>query len=179
MEVAKREISNLSPTNAKDQVAARKAVLHLDKGLKAIVLHQKDTKIGDQLDLGWQVVAAYESNKLASNSNDEKRIFKAEKEAERRSKHKRAATMEFRKRVPFAKAAPMMPKPFVRTEGLSAPVGAARSLYSKPRQLGPCFGRGQWGQLVETCSTRTPKAGYPFQQSVIGWAEECSPVGEW
>ena len=43
------------------------------------------------LPLEWLVVAAYESNELASDSEDKKRLFKVEKEAERRSKRKRSA----------------------------------------------------------------------------------------
>ena len=46
----------------------------------------------NQLELGWAVVAAYEDDKLASDSEDKKQIYKAEREAERLSKRKRASS---------------------------------------------------------------------------------------
>ena len=72
MQAAKRELKKLTSTEAKDQTAARKVTLHLDKGLKAVAARQKHTKIADRSELSWQVVAAYESDKLASDSDDEK-----------------------------------------------------------------------------------------------------------
>ena len=41
--------------------------------------------------------------------------------------------------------------------------------------IGPCFGCGQWGHLVESCPVKMPKAGYFFRQPVVGRAEECGP----
>ena len=79
---AKWEIAKLTPTNAKDQASVRKVTLHLDQGLQAIACQQKHIKLADRSELGWQVVAAYESNDFASDSDDEKRLFKAEKEVE-------------------------------------------------------------------------------------------------
>ena len=57
MEAAKREMTKLSSTSMKDQVAERTAELHLDEGSKATALHYQHIKIADQSDLGWQVVA--------------------------------------------------------------------------------------------------------------------------
>ena len=51
----------------------------LDEGIKAIEVHQKHIKITDRSDLGWAVVAAYEDDELTSDSEDEKRIYKAER----------------------------------------------------------------------------------------------------
>ena len=161
MEAAKREIMNLFPTSMKDKPTLRKAVLHLDKGLKNIATRQKQIKIADRSELGWQVVA-YESDELASDSDNEKQIFGAEKGVEKRSKRKWAATTGFRKQVALTKVAQMMPWPAIGTEGLSALEGAACSQYTTPRQLGPCFSCGQWGHLVASCPVRTSKAGCPF-----------------
>ena len=76
VQVTKRELKKLMPIEAKDQVVVRKATLHLDKGLKAIVARQKHIKIADRSELGWQVVAAYESDELMSSSDDKKRLLK-------------------------------------------------------------------------------------------------------
>ena len=72
METAKHEITKLISVSARDQATVRKAVLHLNEGLKNIATHQKHIKIADWSELSWQVVAAYESDELASNSDDEK-----------------------------------------------------------------------------------------------------------
>jgi hypothetical protein len=42
--------------------------------------------IADSSDLGWRVVQEYEANPLADESNDEKKLFKAEARAERKVK---------------------------------------------------------------------------------------------
>ena len=52
---------------------------------------QKIIKLADQSELGWRLVAEYESNPVASDSDDEKRIFKAEARASRNIKAERGA----------------------------------------------------------------------------------------
>ena len=42
--------------------------------------------MADRSEFGWSTVSEYLSDKLASNSEDEKRIFRSERRAERRSK---------------------------------------------------------------------------------------------
>ena len=50
---------------------------------------QKQIKITDSSELGWKVVHEYESNPLASDSDDEKSLYKAETRAERIEKAER------------------------------------------------------------------------------------------
>ena len=163
---AKREIAKLTPTDAKDQASVRKAMAHLDQGLQAIACRQKHIKLADYSELGWQVVAVYESDDLASDSDDEKRLFKAEKETERRSKQNRAASAG-KKRAYFTKGGPSTPRPSARPEGSSSVAGAVRTPSVRARPLGPCFGCGQYGHLVDSCSVRGPRT-YPFPQPMIG-----------
>ena len=54
---------------------------------------QKLIKIADKNKDGWQVVEEYESDELASNSDDEKKIKKARETASR----KRKAKYEFKR----------------------------------------------------------------------------------
>ena len=51
----------------------------LQEGAKAIHTWQKLIHITDRLELGWQVVEAYESDELASDNEDAKRLEKAQK----------------------------------------------------------------------------------------------------
>ena len=46
-------------------------------------------KIADSSEYGWQVVAEYEADELVSGSEDEKKIEKAEKAAERKAQKKK------------------------------------------------------------------------------------------
>ena len=108
----------------------------------------------------------YESNDLVSDLDDEKRLFKAEKEAERQSKRKWAA-LAGKKRAYFAKGGPITLSPSARTEGSSLIAGAVRTPSVRSRPLGPCFGCGQFGHLVDSCSVRAPRT-YPFPQPMIG-----------
>ena len=73
------------PAGSKGGCAAPRQVL------KNIALYQKEIKIAVRSNLGWQVVAAYESDKLASNLDDQKQthVFRAKKEVEKRRKQSR------------------------------------------------------------------------------------------
>ena len=47
---------------------------------------QKAIRIADRSEYGWATVEEYEEDELAANSNDEKRLFRAEMRAGRRCK---------------------------------------------------------------------------------------------
>ena len=56
-------------------------------------MRQKLIKIADHSELGWRMVAKYEADKLASNSEDEKKLEEAKKSAERKAVKRRKAVM--------------------------------------------------------------------------------------
>uniref|UniRef100_A0A1X7SK46 Uncharacterized protein n=1 Tax=Amphimedon queenslandica TaxID=400682 RepID=A0A1X7SK46_AMPQE len=53
----------------------------LDEGMKLVTHCQKLIKMAERSENGWKVVKEYESDSLAENEEDEKRIAKAEKVA--------------------------------------------------------------------------------------------------
>ena len=61
----------------------KKAVTLLDESLKTLERHQKHIKVADRLEFGWATVEHYDSHPLAADSDDEKRLEKAENEAEK------------------------------------------------------------------------------------------------
>ena len=65
-----------------------KAVTLLQEGEKLISLHQKSILIADRREHGWATVAEYEEDELADNSDDEKRLFRAEQRAGRKMRQK-------------------------------------------------------------------------------------------
>ena len=86
---AKKELEQLTSSSDGQKNALKRAVSHLDEGMKAIAKRQKHKKVADRSDYGWATVKAYDTDDLASGSDDEKRLEKLEKEAERRAAKKR------------------------------------------------------------------------------------------
>ena len=58
----------------------------VEEGKQIIKKHQKLIKIADKNKDGWLVVQEYESNDLASDSEDEKKIRKAKAATEKKQK---------------------------------------------------------------------------------------------
>ena len=69
-----------SVSNALEQrpPAVEKAKTLIKEGEKLIDTRQKHIKIADRSEFGWATVAEYEEDELADNSDDEKRLFRAE-----------------------------------------------------------------------------------------------------
>ena len=72
------------------KLALEKAKLSLRRGKDALAHRQKLIKVADRSKLGWAVVAEYETNSLAADSDDEKRL-------ERTVAHKRSKANEVEK----------------------------------------------------------------------------------
>ena len=67
-----------------DMASLMSANSTLDEGKDILFHRQKLIKLADKSDSGWKIVEEYESNELADNSDDEKRIAKAEARASRK-----------------------------------------------------------------------------------------------
>ena len=80
----KKELSQLADSFATTSSEAQKASLkrtanHLDEGIKAITKRQKHIKVADRSDYSWATVQAYDTDDLASGSDDEKDLRKQKK----------------------------------------------------------------------------------------------------
>ncbi|XP_053398087.1 uncharacterized protein LOC123550494 [Mercenaria mercenaria] len=62
---------------------------------------QKLIQLADSSSLGWRVVAEYETNPIASDSEDEKRIFKAEARATRKVKSEKSKSQVRHRSWPY------------------------------------------------------------------------------
>ena len=71
------------PTGDEQKEALKKADVFLDEGMKSLEKRQKHIKLADRSDYGWSTVEHYDSHPLADDSDDEKRLEKAEREAKR------------------------------------------------------------------------------------------------
>ena len=61
----------------------------LDSGTEVVSKRIKVIKMADKSDFGWSTVNKYLSDELASNSDDKKRMYRAERRAERKTKERR------------------------------------------------------------------------------------------
>jgi hypothetical protein len=61
-----------------------KAKASIEEGTKLLLQSQKHIRLADRSEFGWRFVKEYESDQLADNEDDEKRIIKAEKAAEKK-----------------------------------------------------------------------------------------------
>ena len=166
---AKNELSKIASTDDQDKEAIKKAEMLLDEGLKSLEKRQKHIKVADRSEFGWATVEHYDSHPLAADSDDEKRLEKAEKEAERAAnKRRRGSGTGIKKKNLFEGAGPSsrMREPPVAIPPPLLPQGPTRP----PRVpvLGPCFYCGQFGHLARMCPK---KSVYPFNQPVVGKAE--------
>ena len=72
----------------------------MKEGERLLVARQKAIRIANRSEFGWATVDEYEEDELAENSDDEKRLYKAEMRAGRKLK---AAAAKNRKRKEFLK----------------------------------------------------------------------------
>ena len=68
--------------------AARRKLV---EGMNAILHRQKMIKLADSSELGWRVVQEYEAHPLAEDSDDEKKIYRAQIHADRKVRKERKA----------------------------------------------------------------------------------------
>ena len=115
-----------------------KAKLSLRRGKDALAHRQKLIKVTDRSELGWAVVAEYETDGLAADSDDEKRLERAERTAERKVARKRSTANEVEKAWKSVHDVPRRAKAPARWDG-AGPSGLVKPLL--PRPLGPvlCF----------------------------------------
>ena len=79
---AKSEAGKVQPATEKDAKVLEKLQAELIEGTQAIAYRQKRIKVADCLDFGWVTVEEYDRDELTSDSDDEKGLFKAERNAE-------------------------------------------------------------------------------------------------
>ena len=71
------------------------------QGIEMIAFRQKLIKLADSSEGGWKVVHEYTANPLAEDSEDDKKIFRAQARAERKMKVERVKRKRF---TPYSKA---------------------------------------------------------------------------
>lgn len=137
--------------------AVERAKTLLEEGTKLVCERQKLIRMADRSEHGWVTVEEYLEDELADNSDDEKRMQKAEYRAGRKVK---AAAAKYSKK----KAGSIMPK---RPEQVS---GIPKSFYAHPLS-----GASQLSLMGAVPVTPQHIVGYPKWSGAISAAAAASP----
>lgn len=138
-----------------------KAQEALKDGKGVLVTRQKHIKLADRSENGWNTVNEYQDDELASDSEDEKRIEKAERAAERKAAKSRKRKSEAASRATKFKKTVQFTTPNEGVGGPSRRTGGSS-------QIGPCHNCQEMAQRdcrkPSVSAAVTPK-WYPFKCS--------------
>ena len=125
-------------------------------------------RLADRSDLGWAVVDAYESDELASDDEDAKRMKEARKVADLKDQKERKKKQAASRRGgrPISSGWRMQPPPYAGNTAPVAPgahgvaVPTIATGLARPRQVGPCFYCLEMGHLKAQCPKKSQS--YPL-----------------
>ena len=176
-DIAEAELSKTSPGSLPKEARSpyRHAKEAITEGRNLISNRQKLILIADRSDHGWDVVKNYEADELAEGSEDEKKLYKAEKAAQKEAEKRAAARKKNirggKRPLPFhdyqargfgAPSASWMDQRPSYPPVSSAPYGGGRNVKPAGPPVGPCHYCGELGHYRYSC----PKLkSYPFTSS--------------
>ncbi|XP_063414876.1 uncharacterized protein LOC134696851 [Mytilus trossulus] len=123
-----KEADSILDSNNPTPDTVCKAKEKLAEGISLMNYRQKLIRIADSSKLGWRVVNEYETNPLADDSEDERKLYKAENRAERKVKADK--TKKARRVHPYVQPAEQ----------------AVTSMTRKPGRCFNCGVKGHWKQ---------------------------------
>ncbi|KAK3085931.1 hypothetical protein FSP39_010930 [Pinctada imbricata] len=117
----------------------------IQEGINLLNDREKLIKIADSSPMGWKVVTEYQANPIADNSDDEKKIHKAQTRAEKKAKE-----------AHIARRARALPHPYTRSYTYPVP-GSQKPSYTQNEpsppvnRPGTCFKCGMKGHWIREC----------------------------
>ena len=160
---AEQELETMTTFSATTEEKLRRVEEHIVHGRKLIANRQKLIKLADHSDLGWAVVEEYTTDELAEDSNNKKRLDKAERSAEgkvvKRKKQnenrhrpysgRRQSTFrpQLHQTATLFPSNPVFPTPIGPNPRRTLPV----QFNPQPKVVGPCYQCGQIGHLRNAC----------------------------
>ena len=117
------------------RATVQNAKSRISEGIDIVQERQKLIKLADSSQLGWKVVNEYVANPIAEDSEDERKMLRAQSRAERKSKAEKTKKSIKPRQVPYAR-------------------NADRDDSFKP---GKCFNCGKRGHWADNCPDRKQK----------------------
>ena len=151
--------------------AVTAAQVELTEGRLDIARRQKRIKMADRSEFGWTTVKLYEHDELVSDSADEMKFDKAEKEAEKRVVKRRREKLSKRSK----KSETNSPERKRSWSGDQQQHSSRRTMPVRTGgmcPIGPCYKCGEMGHLVATCQQVRPNNWYPFGGNTVKGIEE-------
>ena len=152
-----------SAKSATEKSNLEKVKADLEEGEKLLSECQKHILLADKSQYGWAMVEEYKHHDLADDSDDEKRIYGAERRA-------RAVISSLRKKKSLAAAATKRSAPLCRSATSSSSQPQAQSFQPGsinsgflPRRpnIGSCFACGKVGHWRACCSAMVKQSSPP------------------
>ncbi len=159
----------LGDESESEPLAVKKARDSLQKGIEAMQHRQKLIRMADRSDQGWAAAEEYETYELAQNSDDEKKIYRAEMCAERKAKQ--AKKVRPARRGPTHAYSPA-------TAPVGRPYGGPQLAANMPQwahwqptlpSLKPivCYGCGREGHIRRNCAYGRTAQGNHGKESIL------------
>ena len=168
------DVSRAAPSEA-----AENAKKKISEGIDILQYRQKCIKLADSSSHGWRTVHEYESHPLAADEEDEKKIYKAEMQADRAARRdRRAKSRAFRGRGFYPRGSsvdrytqgPASVGPLAPPTGFESsrdgyhPYARGTGFRRRPGNCFTCGKPGHWGRDNE-CPLRVPSADKQSQIS--------------
>ena len=135
----------------------------LDKGVSLPAERQKHILLADKSDFGWMIIQEYKKNDLADDSDDEKKIIRAEARA--RSQAKQNALKSKSRFAPvrrdFPKSLPIPSNSVTDSSSAVRPIPTLDGQFRSQIKPGSCFACNKPGHWRAQCPllTSKPRAG--------------------
>lgn len=110
----------------------------ITEGIELVKNRQKLIKLADSSQLGWKVVKEYESNPIAADLDEEKKMYRAQMRAEKKAREDR-----FSRKRPY-RFAPYYTRPVAET--VSRMETDENNSTSKPGRCYNCGSKGHWSR---------------------------------
>ena len=150
-----------SAKSAAEKSNLEKVKSDLEEGEKLFVERQKHILLADQSEFGWSTVEEYKGHDLADDSEDEKRIYSAERRARvvmSSRKKKKSSAMAAIKRSSPLRGSVSASSPQSQTQSYQPAAGNSGFLPRRPN-IGTCFACGKTGHWRACCPAMTKQSG--------------------
>ena len=151
--------------SAAEKLQLDKVKADLDAGEKLLIERQKHILLADKSDSGWLTVEEYKKHDLADNSDDEKRIFSAERRARSTLsslRKKKIASFATSKRPQLARTSVPSSSSNTQPQSAQAIQSLVSPMYTVRRpNMGSCFACGKPGHWRATCPAMSKQQPSP------------------